>query len=329
MLNGLVIILVYRKYIYLGGVQMEDIIRRTIPRRNITSPRKRSRAISHFYGVRKLLIQLMISAGILVCILGIRNFNASLSNEINNVLNASVDFNGFYSKANDFAKYIYKESKFFFNREIKTETQSTQPEKVQPKDVTLKGTNITSTNNTENTAAEPAKDTPKVNIGTAETSSNTKDKPKYKSAVLSSVSSLDLDAKALKSEYLFLRPVKGEITSSFGLRINPITKKGEFHPGLDMRATVGAPIQAALGGKVIESRAGTTFGNFIRIQSGEDNIITVYAHCSKLLAKKGQTVKRGQKIALAGSTGLSNGPHLHFEIWKDGRVVDPTLVFSK
>ena len=130
----------------------------------------------------------------------------------------------------------------------------------------------------------------------------------------------------LKAKYKFSRPLKGELSSAFGIRINPMTDKEEFHPGVDFEANSGTIIRAVVSGVVIDARRGLTFGNFIRISTGTD-VITTYAHCSKLLVKKGQKIKAGQKIALSGNTGMSTGAHLHVEITRDGRYVNPTELF--
>lgn len=117
-------------------------------------------------------------------------------------------------------------------------------------------------------------------------------------------------------------PAKGQITSDFGTRIHPITRIRKKHNGVDIDAQKGDPIYSAGAGEVIYSGYSAGFGYNIVIDH-KNGFKTTYAHCSKLIAKEGALVKKGQKIALVGSTGLSTGPHLHFEIKINDSVVDP------
>lgn len=113
-----------------------------------------------------------------------------------------------------------------------------------------------------------------------------------------------------------------DITSPFGWRTHPILKVRKYHTGIDIAANTGADILAAADGQVIFSGYYGGYGYAVIIDHG-DGISTLYAHCSALLVKEGDTVKRGQVIAKVGSTGLSTGPHLHFEVRKNGEPVDP------
>lgn len=117
-------------------------------------------------------------------------------------------------------------------------------------------------------------------------------------------------------------PSSRRITSPFGTRIHPISKKKKTHHGIDIAGNTGSPILAAKEGRVIKSGWEQGYGNVVIIDHG-GGIASVYAHCSSLIAKVGQTVKQGQVIAKVGSTGYSTGPHLHFEVRKNGNVVNP------
>lgn len=120
----------------------------------------------------------------------------------------------------------------------------------------------------------------------------------------------------------YMWPVSGDITSYFGYRIHPILKKRKYHTGLDIAALMGTPIAASDTGVVIFSARNGGYGLMVTIDHGA-GISTVYAHCSRLLVKKGQKVSKGETIAKVGTTGLSTGPHLHFEVRKDGVPVNP------
>ncbi|RLC31784.1 MAG: M23 family peptidase, partial [Deltaproteobacteria bacterium] len=120
-----------------------------------------------------------------------------------------------------------------------------------------------------------------------------------------------------------IRPIDGGwITSRFDYRISPFTGLREFHHGLDIAARIGTPVMAPADGTVIFSGKKGTLGNSIIIDHG-NGIITRYGHLSKCMVKRGQTVKRGDLIGKVGNTGLSTGPHLHYEVRKHGVPVDP------
>jgi murein DD-endopeptidase MepM/ murein hydrolase activator NlpD len=110
--------------------------------------------------------------------------------------------------------------------------------------------------------------------------------------------------------------------SGFGWRIDPFTGRSTFHEGIDFPAPVGTPIVAAAGGVVIAAEYHHQFGNMLEIDHGND-MVTRYAHASRLLAKVGDIVKRGQHVADIGSTGRSTGAHLHFEVLVKGVAQDP------
>lgn len=115
--------------------------------------------------------------------------------------------------------------------------------------------------------------------------------------------------------------------SGFGWRIHPIHKISKFHAGMDFTAKVGTPIYATGDGKVVFAEYATNgYGLHVIIDHGYD-YQTLYAHLSKIIVKKGQKVKRGDELGSIGNTGLSSGPHLHYEVHKGGEAVDPVNFF--
>ena len=115
----------------------------------------------------------------------------------------------------------------------------------------------------------------------------------------------------------FRWPITGTITSRYGYRWG-----SEFHTGLDIAKASGSKIAAADGGTVTLAGYNGNYGYCVIIDHG-NGYTTLYAHCSKLLVSKGQKVAKGETISLVGSTGRSTGPHLHFEVRKNGSLVNP------
>ena len=130
---------------------------------------------------------------------------------------------------------------------------------------------------------------------------------------------------------VFAWPAPGytTITSRFGKRVHPILKVTSVHKGTDIAMPTGAYIIAANDGTVIEAKYSTTgYGNMVMIDHG-GGIVTLYGHGSEILVNAGQTVKKGDIIMKAGSTGWSTGPHLHFEVRVNGECVDPMTFLLK
>ncbi len=118
-------------------------------------------------------------------------------------------------------------------------------------------------------------------------------------------------------------PVPDRPTGSpFGWRIDPLTGQSALHTGLDFPADTGTPILAAAGGVVVTQEYHPAYGNMIEVDHG-NHLVTRYAHASRVWVKRGDLVKRGQKIASVGTSGRSTGPHLHFEVLVQGVPQDP------
>ena len=117
----------------------------------------------------------------------------------------------------------------------------------------------------------------------------------------------------------FIKPISGIITSRFGSRESI---RSSAHRGLDIATSTGTPIKAAAGGTVVAAGYSGSYGNMVRISHG-NGVETLYAHCSVLSVSTGQTVTQGQVIAKVGTTGHVTGPHLHFEVRKNGVLLNP------
>lgn len=118
-------------------------------------------------------------------------------------------------------------------------------------------------------------------------------------------------------------PVNGRVSSLFGMRLHPISGQWKQHDGLDLAAPQGTPIQAAAAGEVVQAGTAEGYGNTVVLEHA-DGSQTLYGHCHRLKVRPGQMVEQGQVIATVGSSGVSTGPHLHFEISDaQGRLRDP------
>ena len=120
-------------------------------------------------------------------------------------------------------------------------------------------------------------------------------------------------------------PVNGRVTSGFGMRRHPILGYKRMHKGLDFKAGYGAPIYAVTDGTIVYAGRHGGHGNFVKIDHGS-GMATGYAHMSRIAVSSGSRVRRGQVIGYVGSTGLSTGPHLHYELYRNGRAVNPSSV---
>ena len=122
----------------------------------------------------------------------------------------------------------------------------------------------------------------------------------------------------------FLSPIQyGKTTSGFGSRKDPFnSRRSEFHKGVDIGCRVGTKVHSSRGGKVIFSGYEGGYGNLVIVEH-EFGYTSYYGHLSKILVNTGDTVKTGSLLALSGNTGRSTGPHLHFEIRKNGKAINP------
>lgn len=118
-------------------------------------------------------------------------------------------------------------------------------------------------------------------------------------------------------------PAQGrEITSTFGTRLDPFFNRPALHAGIDFRSEIGAPVRAAGAGRVIAAGYSGGYGNMVEIDHGQ-GITSRYGHMSRITVSEGEAVSPGEKIGESGNTGRSTGPHLHYEVRREGTAVDP------
>lgn len=137
---------------------------------------------------------------------------------------------------------------------------------------------------------------------------------------------MQMDAEYIKQKLNLVNPLEnGVVTSSFGSREASSIVSGN-HKGIDLGAATGTIIVAAGDGKVVEASSEGDFGIHLKIEN--DDVLLIYGHCSELLVKEGDYVCKGQEIAKVGSTGKATGPHLHFEVRRDSRAIDPQMILD-
>ncbi|MBD3347758.1 MAG: peptidoglycan DD-metalloendopeptidase family protein [Candidatus Eisenbacteria bacterium] len=130
---------------------------------------------------------------------------------------------------------------------------------------------------------------------------------------------------ALEQLFRFAWPVHGRISSRYGVRLHPVYRRRMMHTGLDIAARSGTPIRAALAGRVKFVGWKGGYGRTVILEH-PNGYETLYGHCSSITCRTGQTIKRGERIGKVGSTGVSTGPHVHFEVKRGGKRMNPERV---
>lgn len=147
---------------------------------------------------------------------------------------------------------------------------------------------------------------------------------------LDEIVKLAAEKEKMLSSIPAIKPIKNEdetrMASGYGMRMHPLLKYRKMHNGMDFTAPTGTPIYASGNGTVSRANRSATFGKVVYIEHGY-GYKTVYAHMSRIVAKKGQKVKRGDLIGYVGNTGRSAAPHLHYEVHKNGRPVNPIYFY--
>ena len=248
---------------------------------------------------KKVVVQLIVSLAIYLGIYMIQNsnyvFSDEVSNKIQGFLSYDLEFNKLYEDA-----VTYLKNNFSFLEGV-LEKKEEQEDNLEN---TIEDTsNSEIVENIEAIGGEVEEPIPEVQK-----------------------SQTELDIEYIKDNYNIIWPLAGKITSPFGTReaTEIVTAN---HYGIDIGGNTGDAIVAAMDGVVTLTSEEGGYGKHIQIKNGE--VYTLYAHCSKLLVSEGTEVKQGQKIAEVGSTGRATGPHLHFEIKREDRVLDPQTILGE
>lgn len=282
---------------------------------------------------KKLIIQIIVCCLLYAVFYIISNneyiFSKDFRESLSSLLNMQMDFNRIYNDGKNYFLDLFstdneenvdkndnKENILEDNNEIKGED---------------KQNGLNQNNSLDNSTTSSEGD---INIGGAEIQTEgmqnfeieASQDTQEQESIKQEKTQMEIDAENIKNSISFEIPVNGYISSTFGLRSPTTANVPRNHTGLDIAATAGTVIKSATDGTVVLASSYGDYGNHYRIQI--DDVIIIYAHCKKLYLKEGDTVRKGQEIAEVGSTGNSTGPHLHFEIRKDGRLVDPQLILD-
>lgn len=279
--------------------------------------------------VKRLFMQAFVCLSIYIIFYAVTNreyvFSQDFRKDVGLFFNEKTKISEFYGNAKAFLK-----SKF---NNVNENAENTNAENTNAENINAENTENAGAENKDSvenkTETTENKD---ENIGgaqenneqTNEEQKQVTEEKKEENKELSEQEQMEKEAKEIKEKIGFIAPIKGRISSTFGWR-NPTTASvPKYHTGVDIAANEGTIIKSATDGKVIMTSSAGDYGNHYQIQI--DDVIIVYAHCKKLYLKEGDTVKQGQNIAEVGSTGNSTGPHLHFEIRRNGKKIDPQLV---
>lgn len=309
---------------------MDDVIVRSrYPRRNVQNRKRRRTTRTNNTLFEKVVRQTLVCVLILLFFGIIKNTNNFIANFLFNktkwIIERNIEFKGIYSQIDNFINNVTNSSNLKKEDTDTVENPEESGETAIPASTDALSKGDSDTEKVDSVVSSE-KDTQKE-VQTGETQKKDVQKGSRGNAAEENKDATDNGISLENSDaikYNFITPVSGVVSESFGERINPIRKTVEFHKGIDIEANKGAAIKAIQAGEVLEAGREPTYGNYIRIgHSG--GFSTLYAHCSALNIKKGQKVKQGDIIAKVGDTGLAVGAHLHFEIWKDGKPVDPLL----
>ena len=283
--------------------------------------------------INKMIIQMIVCVIIYTCIYMLQYSNYLFSKDMvdktKEVLSYDISIENLYNKSNEFFLNLQKKFNWGVNNEqndnVNEEAQDQNTEETNIENSNAESSKNTSEANNENvdnseisqndaSTEVTNNDTTQLAVGGADETQQEEEK-----------SQEEQDIEYVKQNVSIIWPIKGVITSRFGNR-TPTEIVTANHKGLDIAGNMGDNIVSAMDGTVVQYSEEGDYGKHLRIQSGE--VLTLYAHCSELLVQEGSTVKQGDVIAKVGATGRATGPHLHFEIRRDDRFINPELILG-
>lgn len=271
--------------------------------------------------LRKMIIQILVCTAIYLLIYGMQHSNQIFSTDVINkakeILAYDISVQSLYDKYTEYFKNLQKENEQLNNEMQNEEQQDTENiEGDIGENVEANIDNNADENNTEITDSNIEEN---ENVAVQEAVGGPEEVAEVEK------SQEELDIEYVKQNANIIWPLTGVITSRFGKR-TPTEIVSANHYGIDIAGDIGDDIICAVDGIVTISSSEGDYGKHIKVENGE--IATLYAHCSKLLVNEGDTVKQGEKIAEVGETGRATGPHLHFEIKREGRFINPEEILG-
>lgn len=279
--------------------------------------------------INKMIIQMIVCVIIYTCIYMLQYSNYLFSKDMvdktKEVLSYDISIENLYNKSNEFFLNLQKK----FNWGVNNEQNDNVNEEAQ--DQNTEETNIENSNAESSEANNENVDNSEISQNDASTEVTNNDTTQLavggagETQQEEEKSQEEQDIEYVKQNVSIIWPIKGVITSRFGNR-TPTEIVTANHKGLDIAGNMGDNIVSAMDGTVVQYSEEGDYGKHLRIQSGE--VLTLYAHCSELLVQEGSTVKQGDVIAKVGATGRATGPHLHFEIRRNDRFINPELILG-
>lgn len=283
--------------------------------------------------INKMIIQMIVCVIIYTCIYMLQYSNYLFSKDMvdktKEVLSYDISIENLYNKSNEFFLNLQKKINWGVNNEqndnVNEEAQDQNTEETNIENSNAESSKNTSEANNDNVdnseISQNDASTEVTNNDTTQLAVGGADETQQEEAK----SQEEQDIEYVKQNVSIIWPIKGVITSRFGNR-TPTEIVTANHKGLDIAGNMGDNIVSAMDGTVVQYSEEGDYGKHLRIQSGE--VLTLYAHCSELLVQEGSTVKQGDVIAKVGATGRATGPHLHFEIRRDDRFINPELILG-
>lgn len=276
---------------------------------------------------RKMLIQILICVLIYLIFSLIKEANYIFSDNVINstkqFLNRDISFEEISEKANEFWQNNKEKFNFFINSTDEDGVENELNIQInEQQNINEKLNN--ELNNEQQSVEEKTSQIDTIDLGIGggtendQTIQTSADEPSKKTQ-------MEIDSEYIKSNFKMQLPAKGVITSKYGQR-EATEIISANHQGIDIGISTGTIIVAAMEGTVSLISDEGSYGKHVKIINKD--VTTIYAHCSKILVKKGDKIKIGQKIALSGNTGNTTGPHLHFEIRREERTINPELILN-
>ncbi len=270
---------------------------------------------------RKMAIQILLCILIYLVFSLIKEanylFSENVINKTKEFLNQDINFEAITTSVNEFWQNNKEKLNIFTNNDEQNSEQSN--ETITNNEVNEQTVNSENTEKNDNNIQNNIGNNETTGIGGASSNENKETDETTKK------SQMEIDAEYIKTNFSMQLPVKATVTSRYGTREATKIVSAE-HYGIDLGVVVGTTIVAAMEGTVSLVSDEGEYGTHVKIVNKD--VTTIYAHCSKILVKKGAKIKKGQKIALSGNTGKTTGPHLHFEIRRENRTVDPALILN-